>query len=831
MADNIISTRQGTDASSLARGYAEQLKYTLATDHYTANKHDKYIALALNVRDRLINRWLQTQRTHHDKDVKRVYYLSLEFLMGRALGNNIINLQIEDELKKGLEEMGVSLEELREQEVDAGLGNGGLGRLAACFLDSLATLDLPAFGYGLRYDYGIFRQEIENGYQVEQPDEWLRFGDPWETQHHSIAVTVNFGGRVHQGFDGKKYWVDTTKVIGIPYDMPIVGFGGKTVNTLRLWSSKASEEFNFEDFNSGDYVSSVASKVGAENLTKVLYPNDCFYLGKELRLKQQYFFVCCSLHDIIRRFKKSGKPMSELPNYAAIQLNDTHPSIAVAELMRILIDEENLPWEQAWEITVPTLGYTNHTLMPEALEKWPVPMFEKLLPRHLEIIYDINAKFLQQVNSRYPGDIGKLQRMSLIEEGDTKQIRMANLAIVGSHSINGVAALHTRLLQERVVPDFAEMFPERFNNKTNGVTQRRFLLKANPALAKLITKRIGDKWITDLYELKKLAPLADDAAFHKEFMAAKREAKETFVKWAKDIYGFDINPDSIFDTQVKRLHEYKRQLLNALHIVILYNRVRNGGDIVPHTFLFSAKAAPGYFMAKLIIKLINNIASVINNDPKMKGKLNVFFVPNYRVSSAEKIIPASDVSEQISTAGTEASGTGNMKFMMNGALTVGTLDGANVEMVEEVGRENFFLFGLTAEEVKDLKARGYNPYDYYNANKEIKDALDLIFTGHFSINEPGIFEPIREALFENGDHYMHLADLQSYMDAQKNIEETYRDQDKWAKMAILNVACSGKFSSDRTIREYAEEIWNVKPCKIDGNDLAENPVEEFKKGK
>ena len=822
-----ISNRQGRDATSLARGFAEHLKYTLANDRYTATTYDKYQALAMTVRDRLINRWLKTQQTHHNRNVKRVYYLSLEFLMGRAMGNNVINLQMEDELRRALSEMGVSWEELREEEVDAGLGNGGLGRLAACFLDSMATLGLPAFGYGLRYDYGIFRQIFENGYQVEQPDEWLRLGDPWETSHPDIAVTVNFGGRVHDGHDGKKYWIETNQIIGIPYDMPIVGFGGKVVNTLRLWSSKAAEEFNFEDFNQGDYVSAVGRKVGAENLTKVLYPNDCFYLGKELRLKQQYFFVCCSLHDILRRFKKSGKPITELPNMAAIQMNDTHPSVAVAELMRILMDEEGVDWDTAWEITVNTMGYTNHTLMPEALEKWGVPMFEKLLPRHLQIMYDINARFLQQVTVRYPGDVGKMQRMSLIEEGEPKQIRMAQLAIVGSHSTNGVAALHTQLLKERLVPDFAAMFPERFNNKTNGVTQRRFLLKANPPLARLITETIGAGWITDLTELKKLVPYAEDAEFRKKFMAVKREAKLALVEWAKELYGFDISPDMLYDTQVKRLHEYKRQLLNAMHIVVLYNRIRAGEDVLPRTFLFGAKAAPGYFMAKLIIKLINNIGAVVNNDPACKGKLNVFFLPNYRVSAAEKIIPASDVSEQISTAGTEASGTGNMKFMMNGAMTVGTLDGANVEIVEEVGEDNAFIFGLKADEVNALREKGYDPYEYYNNNPQIKKAIDLIFSGHFNVSEPGIFEPIRETIFENGDFYLHMADLGSYIEAQRRIEAAYRDQERWAKMAILNVAYSGKFSSDRTIKQYAEEIWGVVPCEVEAPHCAEDPIEEF----
>lgn len=825
--DSSVSNRIGSDPTALARGFAEHLKFSLANDKYTATQQDKYYALGLAVRDRLINRWLKTQQTHHDRNVKRIYYLSLEFLMGRALGNNVINLQIEDELRRGLSEMGISWEELREEEVDAGLGNGGLGRLAACFLDSMATLDLPAFGYGLRYDYGIFRQQIENGYQVEQPDEWLRNGDPWQTCHPDIAVEVNFGGRVHDGYDGKKYWVDTQKIIGIPYDMPIVGFGGKTVNTLRLWSSKAAEEFSFDDFNQGDYVSAVSSKVGAENLTKVLYPNDCFYLGKELRLKQQYFFVCCSLHDIIRRFKKSGKPITELHTMAAIQMNDTHPSIAVAELMRILLDEENLDWNTAWDITVKTLGYTNHTLLPEALEKWGVPMFEKLLPRHLQIIYEINAKFLSEIALKFPGDMDKMSRMSLIAEGDTKQIRMAHLAIVGSHSTNGVAALHTELLKEHLVPEFAEMYPERFNNKTNGVTQRRFLLKANPPLAKLITDTIGDSWITNLEDLKKLIPYADDAEFRKKYLKTKREAKDTLCEWARELYNFDINPDMLFDTQVKRLHEYKRQLLNAMNIVVLYNRLRNGQDIVPRTFLFGAKAAPGYFMAKLIIKLINSIGAVVNNDPACQGKLNVFFLPNYRVSAAEKIIPASDVSEQISTAGMEASGTGNMKFMMNGAVTVGTLDGANVEIVEEVGDDNAFIFGLEANEVVELREKGYNPYNYYNSNNEVKAAIDLIFSGHFNVNEPGIFEPIRETLFENGDYYMHMADMESYIAAQDKIQDAYRDQDKWAKIAILNIACSGKFSSDRTISQYAEEIWDVKPCTIDEPSCSDDPLDEF----
>ncbi len=824
---DVMRAWQGNDPESIAWGFAGHLKYTLSKDRYTSTQHDRYVALAMTVRDRLIERWIKTQQKHHDVNAKRVYYLSLEFLMGRAMGNNVINMKLEDSVRSALNDMGYTWEDLRDEETDAGLGNGGLGRLAACFLDSLATLEIPSFGYGLRYDYGIFRQEIENGYQVEQPDEWLRLGNSWEIQRPDYAQTVQFGGRIEKGHDGRAHWVDTIDIMGIPYDMPIVGYGGNTVNTLRLWSSKAAEDFNFEDFNQGDYVSAVGGKVSAENLTKVLYPNDCFYLGKELRLKQQYFFVSCSLQDILRRFRNSGKPWTELPSMAAIQMNDTHPSVAVVELMRLLMDIEGMSWEQAWDITVPTLAYTNHTLLPEALEKWPVDMFEKLLPRHLEIIYEINHRFLQEVSKRYPGDGDRMAKLSFIEEGEGKQIRMANLAIVGSHSVNGVAALHTRLIRERLVPEFAEMFPERFNNKTNGVTQRRFLLKANPPLAKLINETIGEDWIADLAQLKKLVPCADDASFRQKFLAVKREAKVALSDYCAKFLGYELNPDMIFDVQVKRLHEYKRQLLNALHIIVLYNRARHGTDICPRTFLFGAKAAPGYFMAKLIIKLVNNLGNVINNDPAVGGKLKVHFLPNYRVSLAEKIFPASDLSEQISTAGMEASGTGNMKFMMNGAVTIGTLDGANIEIVEEVGEENAFIFGLTADQVKELKPN-YNPWDYYNNNNEVREAIDLLFSGHFNVSEPGIFEPIRQALFENGDFYFHMADLPSYIEAQEKAENTYRDKEKWAKIAILNVACSGKFSSDRTIKQYCDEIWNAKPVPIDTGISSTTPLEEAK---
>ncbi|MBU0935934.1 MAG: glycogen/starch/alpha-glucan phosphorylase [Spirochaetes bacterium] len=810
--------RWGKQADDIAWGYAKHLKYTLGVDRYSTSDHDRYMAFAYAIRDRLIDQWINTQQTHHDEDVKRVYYLSLEFLMGRALGNNVINMQIEDAASKALQDLGFSWEDIREQEVDAGLGNGGLGRLAACFLDSMASMDLPAFGYGLRYDYGIFRQRIENGYQLEQPDEWLRFGNPWELERPDITVPVQFGGWVETLVDEgrtRMKWHGAETVLGMAYDTPVVGYGGRTVNTLRLWSAKATEEFDFEGFNEGDYVESVRAKMMAENLTKVLYPNDKLFLGKELRLKQQYLFVACSLWDIIRRFKKSKKAWTELPKLAAIQLNDTHPSLAVPELMRILVDNEGVEWDQAWEITVNTLAYTNHTLMPEALEKWTVPMLEKLLPRHLQIIYAINHKFLQKVALKYPGDMEKMRRMSVMEEGDVKQVRMANLSIIGSHSTNGVAALHTELLKSRVVPDLAGMFPERFNNKTNGITQRRWLLKSNPALASLITEAIGDGWVHDFDQIARLKDLAGDAAFRDKLAAVKRLGKLKLAEQVQRETGWQLNPDTLFDVQVKRIHEYKRQLLNALHIVMLYNRMRAGkpADFVPRTFIFGGKAAPGYQMAKLIIKLINNIASVVNNDPQLDNRLKVYFLPNYRVSLAERIFPASDLSEQISTAGTEASGTGNMKFMCNGALTIGTLDGANIEIAEEAGMDNVFIFGLKADEVAQLRM-SYNPVDYYNADPEVKAAVDLIFSGHFNVSEDNIFEPIRQMLLHNGDNYMHLADLPLYAKAQQQVDALYRQPSEWNRKVVLNIAASGKFSSDRTIRQYAQDIWGVKPCVI-----------------
>jgi starch phosphorylase len=750
--------------------------------------------------------------------VKRIYYLSLEFLIGRLLGNNVINLKLEESCRYTMAELGLDWEVLRDREVDAGLGNGGLGRLAACFLDSMATLSLPAIGYGLRYDFGIFNQKIVNGYQVEQPDEWLKLGYPWEIPHPEFSFPVQFEGRVEviSGPRGKEWrWVDTKTVVGLPYDLPVVGYGGGTVNTLRLWSAKAAEEFDLDDFNRGEYVDAVANKVLAENLTKVLYPNDNMFEGKELRLKQQYFFVSCSLQDIVRRFKSDGNGWDVFPDKVFMQLNDTHPTLVIPELMRLLMDREGLGWEQAWAITTHATGYTNHTILPEALEKWPVGMLERLLPRHLQIIYEINARFMRNVASRYPLDGDRLRRMSIIEEDGEKHVRMAHLAIVGSCSVNGVAKLHSDLLRNVVLRDFAEYWPAKFNNKTNGITPRRWLLKANPALAQLITETIGEHWITDLDQLRKLEAFADQAGFQERFFMAKRYNKEALAQHIQRELGIPISADSLFDVQVKRLHEYKRQLLFLLYIIVRYGRLKKDPavDIVPRTFIISAKAAPGYAIAKLIIKLIHQVAEVINRDPQVSDKLKVVFLPNYRVSLAEKIIPAADLSEQISLAGTEASGTGNMKLQLNGALTIGTMDGANVEIMEEVGNDNIFIFGLNAQEVERRRPT-YNPREIYNSDEEIRRAIDLVEQDFFSMLEPGIFRPLTEALLCQGDHYMLLADFRDYIQTQDRVDAAYRDRNGWIRKAILNVARAGKFSSDRTIQEYASDIWHVDPCEI-----------------
>ncbi len=799
----------------LRAAFMHHLRRTLAKDRYSATSRDRYYAFALAVRDRLIERWIATQQAHHRENVKRIYYLSLEFLIGQSFEHNVMSLLLEDACRQAIEEVGIGWEDLLAQEPDAGLGNGGLGRLAACFMDSLATLNLPSVGYGLRYDFGIFNQRIVNGYQVEVPDDWLKLGYPWEIAHPEYSFQVQFEGRVESRMreDGVQWhWVDYKTVIGMPYDLPMVGYGAHTVNTLRLWSAKAAEEFDLDDFNRGSYVDAVANKVLAENLTKVLYPNDNVFEGKELRLKQQYFFVSCSIQDILRRYKKDSSDWSAFPSKAFIQLNDTHPSLVIPELMRLLMDREGLGWDEAWRITTSSVGYTNHTILPEALEKWPIKMFERLLPRHLQIIYEINARFMREVATRWPMDDARLRRMSIIDESGERYIRMAHLAIAGSCSVNGVAKLHTELLKTEVLRDFAELWPQKFNNKTNGITPRRWLLNANFPLSKLISQAIGRKWITNLDELRKLEPLANNPSFRKKFRAAKRENKEALAHLIALETGIRVNPDSLFDVQVKRLHEYKRQLLLVLYIIVLYDRLKQNPnlDIVPRTFIFGAKAAPGYFMAKLIIKLIHQVAEVVNGDPQMDGKIKVVFMPNYRVSLAQKIIPAADLSEQISLAGTEASGTGNMKMQLNGALTIGTLDGANIEILEEVGEDNIFIFGLKAGEVEQRRAT-YNPRDIYNRDEEIRRAILLIEKDFFSLMEPGIFRPIVQSLLEGGDHYMLLADMRDYIHTQERVDTAYRNPDVWDRMAILNVARSGKFSSDRTIKEYASDIWHLQP--------------------
>ena len=814
------ANRLGMDAESIKRALFYHLEYSLGKDVYSATDHDRYSCVALATRDRLIERWIATQQTYYNKNAKRVYYLSLEFLIGRTLGNSLINLDLYPEAEKALKGLGYTLEEIREREWDAGLGNGGLGRLAACFMDSLATLELPAVGYGIRYDFGIFFQSIRNGYQVETPDNWLRLGNIWEFPRPEYCYMVNFYGRSEDYTDRtgarRKRWVDTEDIMAVGYDTPIPGYKNNTVNNLRLWSAKASREFNLNYFNDGDYIKAVSEKATSENITKVLYPNDNIFEGKELRFKQEYFFVSATIQDIIRRFRKAHSSFADFPDQVAIQLNDTHPAIAIAELMRIFIDVECLDWDTAWDITVKTFGYTNHTILPEALERWPVDLIHKVLPRHLEIIYEINRRFLEAVSLRNPGNTEILRNLSIIEEGPQKKVRMANLAIIGSHSINGVAALHTEILKNRVFREFNDLWPDRFNNKTNGITQRRWLKLCNPALSSLITDAIGDKWVTDLYELKKLVTLADDAEFRKKWMKVKHERKESLARYIMSRNGVQVDTNSLFDIQVKRIHEYKRQLLNVLHVITLYNRIKDNprADFVPRTILFAGKAAPGYYLAKLIIKLINSVAEKVNADPEVAGKLKVLFLRNYAVSNAEKIIPAADLSEQISTAGTEASGTGNMKFALNGAVTIGTLDGANIEIMEEVGKDNFFLFGLDSAGVMDLKKTGYDPLQYYYGNQELRRVLDQIRRGHFSPNQLDLFKPLTDALLYQGDTYLLLADYSAYIDCQEHVSAAYRNRDSWARMSILNTANMGKFSTDRTIGEYAKDIWGVKPVPI-----------------
>ena len=798
--------------------YERHLLFDSGVEVATASARDRFEALARSVRDVLSQRWLLTEKTYQEKNPKRLYYLSMEFLIGRSLANNVTNLLLSPLTDEFLRDKKLNLIEMLEQEPDAGLGNGGLGRLAACFIESAATLQLPAMGYGLRYEYGIFKQSIQNGWQQEMPDNWLRSPDPWEIARPNEKVEVNLGCSFElSGGSLRPVPGRPSTLIGIPFDRPVIGYGGSTVNTLRLWAAAAPEYFNFEEFSQGDFVEAFTQTLSAETLTRVLYPDDSRVMGQALRLMQEYFLVACSLADTVRRFQRSNSDWSSFPDKVAIQMNDTHPSLAVPELMRILLDQVHLGWDEAWQITQKTLAYTNHTLLPEALEKWSVSWLEDMLPRQLEIIYEINRRFLSNVRGRYPGDQERIQRVSLIEEGDggARKLRMANLAVVGSHSTNGVAEIHSKLLRETTLKDLAEIFPERFNNKTNGVTPRRWLQLCNPGLSGLITDAIGDSWIRDLIELANLKAFTEDKAFRADFRKAKQNAKLQFCDWLRWSTGQSVDPESIFDCQVKRIHEYKRQFLNALRIVVLYNRLRQdpGLDLYPRTFFFAGKAAPAYRLAKLIIKFINNLAATIDGDPAVRGRLKVVFLPDYCVSLAEHLIPASDVSNQISTAGYEASGTSNMKFMMNGALTIGTRDGATIEMAAEAGEENFFLFGLTAEQVMGSR-EWYNPQWHYQHDAETRQALDLIFSDHFSCEEPGVFEPLRDMLLTHGDHYMHLADLNSYLAADAQLTALYADSDEWARKAILNVAGSGKFSSDRTIAEYATEIWDVRPCPI-----------------
>jgi starch phosphorylase len=796
--------------------YERHLIFDRAIDPRVANARERFEAFSRSVRDILAQRWVLTNATYERQNAKRIYYLSLEFLIGRSLANNVSNLLLDPVVQQAAKAHRIDWLELIDQEPDAGLGNGGLGRLAACFLDSMATMQLPATGYGLRYEYGMFQQSIARGWQQENADNWLHETDPWEIArpHEKVEVKLNCSFQLRGG-SFQVVRDRPSSLFGIPFDRPVVGFGGKTINTLRLWAASAPDFFDFKEFGTGDFVGAFSETLEAESLTRVLYPDDSTTEGQGLRFLQEYFLVACSLADLVRRFQRRNTDWNDLPEKAAIQLNDTHPSMAVAELMRILLDDAHLGWDQAFDLTKKTLAYTNHTLLPEALEKWPAAWFEIILPRHLEIIYEINRRLLDEVRLRFPGDDGRVQRVSLVEDGNQRKIRMANLAIVGSHSTNGVAAVHSKLLRTSTVKDLAEMFPERFSNKTNGVTPRRWLLQANPALSREITQAIGKGWIDDLSQFKELRRFAEDRSFREVFLASKREAKAQFADWLKSTTGQTVNPDTVFDCQVKRIHEYKRQLLNALRIIVIYNRVRSNPDMemIPRTFFFAGKAAPAYRLAKLIIKFINNLSATIDADAAARDRLKVVFVPEYNVTMAERLIPASDVSNQISTAGYEASGTSNMKFMMNGALTVGTRDGATIEMAEEAGEENFFLFGLTVEQVENSRA-WYSPYWHYENEPETRAALDLISSEHFSPDEPGVFAPLRDTLLTQGDHYMHLADLTSYCEADERLNALYAVPEAWARKAILNIANSGKFSSDRTIAEYASDVWKVKPCPV-----------------
>ncbi len=806
---------------SLKLSITNHLRFTLGAYVETASENDWYVATSLAVRDRVMERATQSRRQHRAQGVRRVHYLSLEYLMGRLLENNLRNAGIYDTAKQALSEMGKDLDALVQKEPDMGLGNGGLGRLAACFMDSLSTMDLPAIGYGIHYEFGLFRQEFINGKQVEHPDAWMRDGSPWKIARPSYRQTVHLYGQVIQKFDefGQPHyeWTDTKCLLGLPWDIPIVGYDSNTVNVLRLWQAQADEDFNFKVFNEGSYIEALREKAIAETVSKVLYPNDATESGKELRLVQQYFFVACSLSDIVRRFKGGYElPWSEFPSKAAVQLNDTHPAVAIPELMRILVDEEKLEWSQAWDICQKTFSYTNHTLLPEALETWSAALFERVLPRHLQIIYEINRRFLEgDVEARWPGDGEKKRALSLIEESGGKKVRMAHLSVLGSHATNGVAALHTRLLCERLFPEFFELYPDRFLNLTNGVTFRRWLDVCNPELSALITESIGEGWLKDSTKLIQLDRFADDASFREKFHAIKRGHKVRLARIIQDTCGVSVSPDALFDVQIKRLHEYKRQHLNLLHIVSLYRKIiaNPNLDIAPRVFIFGAKAAPGYYLAKNIIHAINAVAAKVNHDPRVNGKLKVIYIPNYGVSIAERIIPAADLSEQISTAGKEASGTGNMKLALNGALTIGTLDGANVEILEEVGPDNIFIFGLTVEEVTELNARGYNPWDYYHASEDLRLSIDWLASDYFTGNQDE-FKPLRDSLLSHGDPFLVMADYDKYAACQGEVDKAYRDQTRWQKMAIHNTARVGKFSSDRTILEYARNVWKLPQVQV-----------------
>ncbi|KAM4607859.1 glycogen phosphorylase, brain form isoform 1-T1 [Polymixia lowei] len=821
------------DVAEIKKSFNRHLHFTLVKDRNVATPRDYYFALAHTVRDHLVGRWIRTQQYYYEKDPKRIHYLSLEFYMGRTLQNTMINLGLQNACDEAIYQLGLDIEELEDIEEDAGLGNGGLGRLAACFLDSMATLGLAAYGYGIRYEFGIFNQKISSGWQVEEADDWLRYGNPWEKARPEYMLPVHFYGRVEHS-DHEARWVDTQVVLAMPYDTPVPGYRNNTVNTMRLWSAKAPNDFNLQDFNVGDYIQAVLDRNLAENISRVLYPNDNFFEGKELRLKQEYFVVAATLQDIIRRFKSSKfgcrAPVrtcfETFPEKVAIQLNDTHPALAIPELMRILVDVEKMDWDKAWDITCRTCAYTNHTVLPEALERWPVYMMETLLPRHLLIIYEINQRHLDRVSALFPGDTARLRRMSLIEEGDPKRINMAHLCVVGSHAVNGVAQIHSDIVKNTVFKDFFELEPEKFQNKTNGITPRRWLVLCNPGLAQVISEKIGEDFLTDLYQLKKLLEFVDDDAFIHDVAKAKQENKQKFAAYLEKEYQVKINPDSMFDIQVKRIHEYKRQLLNCLHIITLYNRIKKDPNkpFVPRTVMIGGKAAPGYHMAKMIIKLVTSVGQLVNNDPIVGDKLKVIYLENYRVSLAEKVIPAADLSEQISTAGTEASGTGNMKFMLNGALTIGTMDGANVEMAEEAGQENLFIFGMRVEDVEEMDRKGYDARAYYQRLPELRQVLDQIQTGCFSPTQPDLFKDVVNMLM-NHDRFKVFADYEAYLQCQDRVSELYKNRKEWTKTVIRNIAGSGKFSSDRTISQYAREIWGVEPSDVKIPPPNEPPVE------